>query len=186
MSKEAILRRQFVGRKREERCRPQIAGLHKASVNPGVLGNPESHTMRLAQCVLQRLIPVAAAQDPVLFSGTLRSNLDPNGAHSEARISAALAAAQLTGAVSICIGTFMWSGPFGVARQPKYTAMYARECEKTAIRICALLAVGLSLWLEGYGLKFSQVAAAGGLDASMAEAGDNLSVGQRQLFCLAR
>jgi len=30
------------------------------------------------------------------------------------------------------------------------------------------------------------VARLGGLDARMAEAGDNLSVGQRQLFCLAR
>ena len=64
----------------------------------------------------------------MLFSGTLRSNLDPSGVHSEARLAAALAAAQLTAAV----------------------------------------------------------AAGGGLDASMAEAGDNLSVGQRQLFCLAR
>jgi ABC-type multidrug transport system fused ATPase/permease subunit len=64
----------------------------------------------------------------VLFSGTLRSNLDPSGVHSEARLAAALAAAQLTAAV----------------------------------------------------------AAGGGLDAGMAEAGDNLSVGQRQLFCLAR
>ncbi len=30
------------------------------------------------------------------------------------------------------------------------------------------------------------VADMGGLDARMAEAGDNLSAGQRQLFCLAR
>jgi ABC-type multidrug transport system fused ATPase/permease subunit len=30
------------------------------------------------------------------------------------------------------------------------------------------------------------IEAAGGLDARMSEAGDNLSVGQRQLFCLAR
>lgn len=30
------------------------------------------------------------------------------------------------------------------------------------------------------------IEAAGGIHATMAEAGDNLSVGQRQLFCLAR
>jgi ABC-type multidrug transport system fused ATPase/permease subunit len=39
-------------------------------------------------------------------------------------------------------------------------------------------------------LRAVQLAAAvrklGGLDARMAEAGNNLSVGQRQLFCLAR
>ena len=36
----------------------------------------------------------------MLFSGTLRSNLDPAGLHSEARIAAALTAAQLTSAVA--------------------------------------------------------------------------------------
>ena len=64
----------------------------------------------------------------MLFSGTLRSNLDPWDAHTDAQMWDALAAAQLKSAVS----------------------------------------------------------AAGGLDASMAEAGNNLSVGQRQLLCLAR
>ncbi|PRW21108.1 multidrug resistance-associated 1 isoform X3 [Chlorella sorokiniana] len=67
-------------------------------------------------------------QDPVLFSGTLRSNLDPWGHFEDARLWEVLKAAQLGGAVS----------------------------------------------------------ALGGLDARMQEAGDNLSVGQRQLFCLAR
>ena len=67
-------------------------------------------------------------QDPVLFSGTLRSNLDPWDRHDDAHIWEALTSAQLKDAV---LG-------------------------------------------------------AGGIDASMAEAGTNLSVGQRQLFCLAR
>ena len=44
------------------------------------------------------------------------------------------------------------------------------------------------LWeaLEAVQLKSVVRELGGGLDARMAEAGDNLSVGQRQLFCLAR
>ena len=65
----------------------------------------------------------------MLFSGTIRGNLDPWGIHSDPRLWEALEAVQLKSVV--------------------------RELE-------------------------------GGLHARMAEAGDNLSVGQRQLFCLAR
>lgn len=67
-------------------------------------------------------------QDPVLFSGTLRSNLDNWGHHTDAQLWDVLSAVRLKPAISN----------------------------------------------------------AGGLAARMAECGDNLSVGQRQLFCLAR
>ncbi len=85
----------------------------------------QAHARSQPSCVTR---PLAAAQDPVLFSGSLRSNMDPAGTQPDAALWAALKAVQLGGAV----------------------------------------------------------ARLGGLDARMAEAGDNLSVGQRQLFCLAR
>ncbi|KAG2491020.1 hypothetical protein HYH03_010696 [Edaphochlamys debaryana] len=69
------------------------------------------------------------AGDPVLFSGTLRSNLDPCGSLPDSRLWEVLGAVQLRGAVA---------------------------------------------------------ALPGGLDAGIAHGGGNLSVGQRQLFSLAR
>ncbi|KAI9340135.1 P-loop containing nucleoside triphosphate hydrolase protein [Zopfochytrium polystomum] len=68
-------------------------------------------------------------QDPVLFSGTVRSNLDPFGKHND-----------------------------------------------------------LELWdsLDASGLKMAITVLDGGLDARIDTNGENLSVGQRQLMCLAR
>ncbi|RMZ52713.1 hypothetical protein APUTEX25_000832 [Auxenochlorella protothecoides] len=84
-------------------------------------------TARLALDALRRQIAIIP-QDPVLFSGSLRGNLDPWNAFDDHRLWEVLGAVQL--------------GPV--------------------------------------------VRALGGLEGRMQEAGDNLSVGQRQLFCLAR
>jgi ABC-type multidrug transport system fused ATPase/permease subunit len=45
-----------------------------------------------------------ALQDPVLFSGTIRSNLDPWSAHDDAQLWAVLAAAKLKSAISAAGG----------------------------------------------------------------------------------
>ncbi|KAJ3010103.1 hypothetical protein HKX48_007579 [Thoreauomyces humboldtii] len=77
--------------------------------------------------ILRRAIAIIP-QDPTLFSGTFRSNLDPFDEHDDASLNLALRRAHLG----------------------------------------------------------ADVLAKGGLDAVVAEGGDNLSVGQRQLMCLAR
>lgn len=82
----------------------------------------------LALDVLRRQVAVIP-QNPTLFSGSVRSNLDPTRLSPDAALWAALKSARLAGAVR---------------------------------------------------------ALPGGLDAPIAEGGANLSVGQRQLLCLAR
>ena len=90
-------------------------------------------TATVATHVLRRKMAIIP-QDPTLFSGTLRSNLDPFHAHTN---------------TNTANDRDLW-----------------RVLKQTS------LAKAVKLW--------------GGLDASVSECGENISVGQRQLLCLAR
>ncbi|XP_055468882.1 ATP-binding cassette sub-family C member 10 isoform X1 [Psammomys obesus] len=92
-------------------------------------------------------------QEPFLFSGTVRENLDPQGLHDDRALWQALEQCHLS-AVTIAAG--------------ESRAKPGRAGKK---RI---------------GASNADVLLAGGLDGELGERGRNLSLGQRQLLCLAR
>ena len=93
----------------------------------------------------------AIPQDPALFSGTVRSNLDPYGRHTDAELWDALGVVGLKAIVAEAGAAEGVSDAGGAARAAASAA---------PVR--------------------------GGLDARVAEGGDNWSVGQRQLLCVSR
>lgn len=82
-------------------------------------------------------------QDPILFTGSLRFNLDPASEHGDHQLWDALERAHLK------------------------------------VVYCTLLVLAHRLWQEF-------AARQGGLELLVTENGENFSVGQRQLLCLAR
>ena len=100
--------------------------------------------LRWTFCSTNGLITIY--QDPVLFSGTLRLNLDPFGASSTADLWQALELAHLKS---------------------------CGFCKKK-------LEIGSNFFTTDV------ASLPGGLEHQINEGGDNLSVGQRQLLCLAR
>ena len=110
----------------------------------------------------------ATARRPA--AGTLRSNLDPWGTQEDARLWEALHAVQLGPAVSALGGLVSAS---------------IRLCARPSRRIWAVQRMLPAPFIH---LSIPQTSPfpPAAQDARMAEAGSNISVGQRQLFALAR
>ena len=105
-------------------------------------------------------------QDPVLFSGTVKSNLDPFNEHPDSELYDALERVNL---VSFC-DTETLTSDTGVQSQITRTS--------TPISIAETLTSSRSSYTKDSSL-FS-------LSSPISEGGMNLSQGQRQLLCLAR
>lgn len=106
-------------------------------------------------------------QDPILFEGTVRTNLDPFNQYDDADLWAALESVHLKAYVS--------------AQEKKLEHQIA---DGTHTVLCGTLCVGLCLCLQcGRGCVDQ------GVEATLTRfyaGGENLSVGQRQLLCLGR
>lgn len=114
-------------------------------------------------------------QDPTLFTGTIRSNLDPFGLFTDEEIFNTLRRVQLIGAAS--------------SATPSESAAQAAAAMLTPPESADSLADGSEpdLDLAGKGTNARENANIfTNLSSSVAESGSNLSQGQRQLLCLAR
>jgi len=118
---------------------------------------------------------VMVPQDPTLFTGTIRSNLDPFGLFTDEEILTALRRVQLIGAASASATPSRPSTPINgsIGFKPKDspTATQTSTSEATTVEGTATL--------ENKNIFRN-------LSSTIAESGSNLSQGQRQLLCLAR
>ncbi|KAJ5723567.1 hypothetical protein N7488_001602 [Penicillium malachiteum] len=101
-------------------------------------------------------------QDPTLFTGTIRSNLDPFGLFSDEEIFTAIRRVHLIGATGSGTTTPMTESTF------------------TAVETNGTTANGSAVTVADNKNIFHN------LDSLVSESGSNLSQGQRQLLCLAR
>ncbi|MBN3317851.1 MRP7 protein, partial [Atractosteus spatula] len=123
-----------------------LTDLRRSRLAPG---RAEQESLRCLRRSQLAVIP----QDPFLFSGTVRENLDPCGRQPDAALLEVLEECHLTEAVARMAST----GAAGVLLRAEHRVLLT-----------------LFSW------------PAGGLAAEVGEKGKSLSLGQRQLLCLAR
>lgn len=113
-------------------------------------------------------------QDPTLFTGTIRSNLDPFGLFTDEEIFNTLRRVQLIGAASSATPSESGTQVFAMLTPPEPAEFLVDGPEP-------------DLDLAGKATNTREnVNIFTNLSSSVAESGSNLSQGQRQLLCLAR
>jgi ABC-type multidrug transport system fused ATPase/permease subunit len=116
-------------------------------------------------------------QDPTLFSGTIRSNLDPFGLFTDEELFTSLRAVQLIdspGPSASATPEAPGTPAIGLGQSASSTLAHS-----TASALSESTAVGDALHADNKNVFQN-------LSSRVAESGSNLSQGQRQLLCLAR
>jgi len=108
-------------------------------------------------------------QDPTLFTGTLRTNLDPFGLFTDEEIFTALRGVQLV------------SGPSAANSRPETPVQTLRKNDKNSPASSTTAAASIT---DTSAMENKNIFR--NLSSTVAESGSNLSQGQRQLLCLAR
>ena len=115
-------------------------------------------------------------QDPTLFTGTIRSNLDPFGLFTDEEIFTALRSVHLLGATASGSSTISpQDNESTTISTPPESSSSSREDPNAKVDLTKVLTnthENANIFLD--------------LSSSISESGSNLSQGQRQLLCLAR